>query len=106
MKQKHWFLLTTLVGTLVAVMIISDLTTKSISRSNSKMDQAMEIAEEELGLEGADTLSGPARALRLARAAQQEALEHQRMLKESINRMNESMQDLGADSTTRNTAEY
>lgn len=114
MKQSHWVMLTSLVGILVAVMIISDLTTKTISHATDRqtektqqMDEAMGAAEEELGLQGGDTLTGPARALRLARAAQQEALKQQRLLKDQINKMNQlNMGDLGADSTTLNTAEY
>ncbi|MBU0692430.1 hypothetical protein KKC97_11755 [bacterium] len=114
MQQRHWFILTTLVGVLVAAMIISDLTTKTITRTNDQQtetvkqrNQAMEIAEEELGLQGGDTLTGPARALRLARAAQQEALKQQRLLKEQMNRLNQmNMGDLGADSLTLETAEY
>ena len=107
MKQKHWFLITSLVGMLVAVMVISDLTTKSMTQTNTKADHAMSMAEEELGLEGGDTLTGPARALRLARAARQEALDRQHTLNETMNRLNQmNLQDLGADSTTLKNAEF
>jgi hypothetical protein len=91
MKQKYLFILTSLVGLLIALMIVADLATKSITVVNPEAQDAMQAAEEELGLDGGDTLTKPARALRVARAAQAQIMEVNEMQRRDF-------EEMGADS--------
>jgi hypothetical protein len=76
-----------MVGLLVVAMIIADLATKSIGTVNPATQEAMRTAEEELGLEGDDTLSHPARALRIAREGRSQAEEAMRRHEQNIQLM-------------------
>jgi hypothetical protein len=102
MKSKYLFIVTSVVGLLVVLMIISDLATKSITVVNPEAQDAMQAAEEELGLDSGDTLTKPARALRVAREAQSQIMEQQQrqkeMLKEVEEMQRQDMIEMGADS--------
>ena len=115
MQQKYLWILTWTVGVMVTLWIITDLMEETMlpggeSKSASIRNEAFEYAEQDLGLEGGDTLSMPARAMRIARETQQQALEQQQRMKEMISEIEQmqrmDLEQMGADSATINSAGY
>jgi methionine-rich copper-binding protein CopC len=110
MKSKYLFIVTSVVGLLVALTVVSDLATKSITVVNPEAQDAMQAAEEELGLDSGDTLTKPARALRVAREAQSQIMEQQQRQKEMLKEVQETQRqyliEMGADSASLDASGY
>jgi hypothetical protein len=115
MEQKYLWILTWTVGAIVTLWIVTDLMEDTMlpageSKSANIRNEAFEYAEEDLGLEGGDTLSMPARAMRIARETQKKALEQQQRMKESMAEIEQmqrmDLEQMGADSATINSAGY
>jgi len=100
MERRHWVIITSLLAMVVSLWVLTGLHSTAVRSQNSTMQEALEYAEKDLGLDDSlqQTLSGPARAMRVARATAAQAEAKQQQMEDLINQYNRmNMLDMGAD---------